>query len=54
MKNQYEKTNWKWFRGYKVYNDMGHKIIRDRNDRFMGSCDSHELNQRIDEIESEG
>ena len=46
--------NWFWYRGYKIYRSMGHYIIRDHCGQYIGSCDTHELNERINEIESEG
>lgn len=39
---------------FKIKNDKGHWLIFDSDGQFLGSCDAEELNQRLDELETEG
>ena len=42
-----------YFKGYKLKNDRGHILVYDSANRFVGSCDSDEVNRMMDEIEAE-
>ena len=38
---------------FKIKNDKGHWLIFDSDDQFLGSCDTEELTQTLQELEKE-